>query len=244
MDHFSKTISSSFFVFPSLPYSLWLLCLFFFPPNRSQTSQSINQTLNRSWFHLSLLMFFSIFAFRTGWKKKKWAYFDKEWVENRESWRCKKCIWKKNIQCVQYWVHRSLFKKKKDVAIHLIPSHRLPGRSCKTEWSEVTRSVTERTARAATANTALWRWRPPETVRCTRWTTSRSSPSTAWWFKPSTELAPGPPALRSMRLHLKMVRRSHYTGNGHNNQCAYFMSCVEKSHVWTTTGFCRAVQWV
>ena len=83
---------------------------------------------------------------------------------------------------------------------------RLPGRSCRTVWSGVTRSGTERMAQAVTASIASWRWRPLVTARSTHWTTLRNLPSTVWLSRPLTELAQGPPAQRSMLQHWKMVR--------------------------------------
>lgn len=83
---------------------------------------------------------------------------------------------------------------------------RLPGKSCRMALSGVTRSVIEKMVRAVMASTALWRWKPPATVRSTPWTTWRSSLSTVWSFRLLTELAQGPRAQRSMLQHWKMVR--------------------------------------
>lgn len=69
--------------------------------------------------------------------------------------------------------------------------HRLPRNICKMGSSEATKSVTASTALGATSSSTSSASTPPGTVRSTPWTTSTSSPSTAWWCRRVTGPARG-----------------------------------------------------
>ena len=79
--------------------------------------------------------------------------------------------------------------------------------TCRTAWSGDTRWATGSTAPGETTSSPSSAWTPPGTPwRASCWTTSRSSPSTAWWCRRPTGPAQGPPPSRWSPRPWRMVR--------------------------------------